>query len=189
VRRYSWRSDKATEVGDILNELQLQRIQGHGKHKRNLWREAQQDKEPDSRANSHLNDGEYVSVITMYAPHRCVPTGREGEEDDVSLKTSSLTSAAGLAAALQRVSMKRHSNCGPSAKALASTRWVLESAAVSVVVCGRACAGCRGAGCVGGLGWLCTVRWAAGKQQDEGTGMRGNPECGRASPRRAQKLV
>ena len=71
-------------MGDILNELQLQRIQGHGKHKRNLWREAQQDKEPDSRANSHLNDGEYVSVITMYAPHRCVPTGREGEEDDVS---------------------------------------------------------------------------------------------------------
>ena len=182
MRRYSWRSDKATEVGDILNELQLQRIQGHGKHKRNLWREAQQDKEPDSRANSHLNDGEYVSVITMYAPHRCVPNGREGEEDDVSLETSSLTSAAGLAAALQRVSMKRHSNCGPSAKALASTRWVLESAAVSCVV-----VRVQAAGCVGGLGWLCTVRWAAGKQQDEGS------DCAEirnaASPRRAQKLV
>jgi hypothetical protein len=128
VRRYSWCSDKATEVGDILNELQLQRIQGHGKHKRNLWREAQQRKEPDSRANSHLDDGEYVSVITMYAPHRCVPTGREGEEDDVSLETSSLTSAAGLAAAVQRVSMKRQSNCGPSAKALAHTLQVKNTA-------------------------------------------------------------
>ena len=41
VRKFSWRSDKATEVGDALNELQLQGIQGHGKHKRNLQRKAQ----------------------------------------------------------------------------------------------------------------------------------------------------
>jgi len=126
VRRYSWRSDKATEVGDTLPELQLQRIQGHGKHKRDLWRKARLAEKEE--LNSHPKDSEYVSVITMYAPHRCFPNGNERDDDDESLGTFSITSAAGMAAALQRESMKRRTNCGASSKALAHTLQVKNTA-------------------------------------------------------------
>ena len=136
LRKVSWRvTKKADEVGDTINTMCWECVAGNGTHKRNLFREVNeevQDVKPEG-ASHYLNidpTRSVVAAVTLYARHRCMAKLNVGNSDeqvnagnnhdahstsDCTSLPESLTSAAGL----QRAYCSKLTNCGPSSKAIA----------------------------------------------------------------------
>ena len=117
----TWRlSPVAEALSDILDDVQLKSVEGHGSHKRELARLASSRLSRTQR--SSMASENYISAATIYAAHRCCevtpPSAVEGDftDDDVSVG-SDLTSASGLFRSLQ----KRKTNSGCSARSLANS--------------------------------------------------------------------